>query len=99
MENQRISNLPGLGPVSEKLLASIGINSAAELRQLGPVNAYLQLEHAQRKPQSLNLLYAMVAALEQKHWTQIAREEKSRLLTELDGAREYRKVIKNEFSP
>lgn len=89
----RISDLPGLGPASEKMLGTLDIMTAADLAKRGPVEVYLQLEETLGKTQSLNLLYAMVGALENKHWTQIAREEKTRLLTELEGAREYRRLI------
>ena len=38
----------------------------------------------------------MVGALEGKHWAEIARSEKGRLLIELDGYQELEKVLKAE---
>ena len=49
-------------------------------------------EEGSIKP-SLNFLYAMVGALENKHWAKIAKEEKGRLLMELEGYKELEKIF------
>ncbi len=55
---------------------------------IGPVRAFLRLRAECSVKPSLNFLYAMVGALEGKHWADIAKSEKGRLLMELEGYRE-----------
>jgi DNA transformation protein and related proteins len=77
-------HLPGLGPRSLAMLAASGIHSRAELERLGSVRAYLQTRQA-GQPASLNLLWALEAALTGQHWQTVAREERTRLLLALDA--------------
>lgn len=44
----------------------------------------------------MNFLYAMVGALENKHWGTIAKEEKGSLLFELAGYKELEKILQEE---
>jgi DNA transformation protein len=91
-----LSKLKGLGPKSERCLNEIGIYTKNELEELGAVSAFIKLiEECSSKP-SLNFLYAMVGALQDKHWAEIAKSEKGRLLFELDGFRELEGVLKEE---
>jgi len=91
-----LSKLKGLGPKSEKCLNEIGINTRDDLAATGPVQAFLRLrEECSVKP-SLNFLYAMVGALEGKHWADIAKSEKDRLLMELEGYQELESVLKED---
>lgn len=63
---QCISELSCLGPVPETMLATIGIAMRKDLLHNGPVQAYLKLKrHLNARP-SLNLLYAMKLALEDR---------------------------------
>lgn len=59
----RICDLRNLGPRAESLLASIGIRTVEALRERGALDAYLELRRAGRA-KSLNLLWALVGALE-----------------------------------
>ena len=91
-----LSKLKGLGPKSEKCLNEIGIKTRSDLERVGPIRAFLMLrEECSIKP-SLNFLYAMVGALEDEHWTDIAKSEKGRLLMELDGYQELEQILKEE---
>ena len=91
-----LSKLKGLGPKSEKHLNEIGIKTKSDLEAIGPVRAFLKLrEECSMKP-SLNFLYAMVGALEEKHWIDIAKSEKGRLLMELEDYKELERVLKEE---
>ncbi len=91
-----LSKLKGLGPRSEKCLNEIGIKTRSDLELVGPIRAFLRLrEECSIKP-SLNFLYAMVGALEDKHWTVIAKSEKGRLLMELDGYQELEQILREE---
>ena len=80
----RLQDLPGLGPKSAQQLQAVGITSVEVLRELGAVAAYVRLQQAQGRV-SLNFLYALEGALQNCHWTQVARTERGRLLLELEG--------------
>ena len=91
----RLSSLKGLGTQSEKMLSSIGINTEQELRDIGPVKAYLKLKDKLPQAPSMNLLYAMIGALNDVHWLSIAKKERLSLLMELDGYETLESIIKN----
>ena len=80
-----VENLRNLGPTSADWLREIGVGTRAELERLGPVLAY-QLVKERHPNISLNLLWAMVAALTDRDWRQLSGEEKKRLLAEVDAA-------------
>lgn len=90
-DDKPLSELKGLGPKSIRCLNEIGIHTRADLEQTGPVNAYVKLQQqcTIMKP-SLNLLYGMVGALQDVHWTEIAKHERIRLLMELEDCKDYR---------
>ncbi len=90
-----LKKLKGLGPKSEKLLNEVGIHTRQELAALGAVSVFIRLERECSIKPSLNFLYAMVGALEDRHWIDIAKTEKSRLLIELDGGREFDRIFKD----
>ncbi len=76
--------LQNLGPKSAEVLARVGLRTYGDLQQCGALHAYARVKAAGLNV-SLNLLYAMVASLSNRHWTEITREEKVRLLHELDA--------------
>lgn len=79
-----IAELNGLGPKSQEMLARAGINSVAQLRQLGSVAAYAQARAA-NPGTSLNLLWALEAALTGQPWQQVARQHRTSLLLALEA--------------
>jgi len=81
----KLSKLNGLGPKSERRLNEIGIFTRKNLQDIGPVRAFIKLKKECSIKPSLNFLYAMAGALEDRHWDDIAKSEKTRLLIELDG--------------
>ena len=91
-----LSTLKGLGPKSESHLNAIGIFTKIELEKLGAVKTFLKLKKECATKPSLNFLYALVGALEDKHWADIAKTEKSRLIMELDGYIELDEILKAE---
>lgn len=91
---ERLRDLPGLGPVSENHLNEIGIFTRDDLEKTGPVRVYLMLRASGHA--NLNFLYAMVGALNNVHWTRIARKEKGRLLMELEGQRELERIFNHD---
>lgn len=93
---RELSKLKGLGPKSEKWLNDIGINTREDLEKAGPVRAFIMLKKRCDVKPSLNFLYAMTGALENKHWANIAKSEKDRLLIELEGYQELEEMLKKE---
>lgn len=93
---QKLSALKGLGPKSEKFLNEIGIFTRSDLENIGPVKAFIKLRDESSVKPSLNFLYAMVGALEDAHWADIAKREKARLLMELEDYEELDALFKKE---
>ncbi|MBQ0755821.1 MAG: TfoX/Sxy family protein [Amphritea sp.] len=93
---KRLREMPGLGPKSENWLIEVGIHTPEELREIGAIRAYIRLKNESSTPPSLNFLYAMVGAIEGKSWLEIAKHEKGRLLTELEGYRELEELFQAE---
>lgn len=84
----KLRDLKGLGEMSEKQLNKIGIFSKEDLEKIGAINAFIKLGKKSNIKPNLNFLYAMVGALENKHWQEIARIDKHRLLMELEDLKE-----------
>ncbi|WP_051304732.1 TfoX/Sxy family protein [Chitinilyticum litopenaei] len=82
-----LAQLPGLGPQSAAWLTAAGIPDRAALAHTGAIQAYLRVRQQQPRV-SLNLLWALEGALSGRHWQDIARHERSRLLAELAAAAE-----------
>jgi len=85
----RIADLPNFGPKSQEMLAQAGIKTVEQLSKLGSVRAYVQVKRAGTNA-SLNLLWAMEGALTGQHWQVVAKQERLRLLLELED-------IENEY--
>lgn len=82
MANDKIRNV---GPKSAAWLRQVGIRTLDDLRRTGPVETYLKIKRAGFRP-SLNLLYAMQGALEDKHWAELSEEAKHSLILAADAA-------------
>lgn len=78
-----LAQAAGLGPKSAAMLHAAGIFSMDQLRTLGAVAAYVQVQRAGQKA-SLNLLWAMEGALSGLHWQQVARDHRTSLLLALE---------------
>lgn len=104
----RLRDLQGLGPKSEQMLVAAGIDSVATLQSVGAIRAFVTVTHYQQDQQmllskegspvkkvkpSLNLLYALVGALEGEHWLSIAKSQKSQLIMALDDYHELEKLF------
>lgn len=79
----QLASLPNLGPKSAEMLARAGIRTVRELRDLGSVAAYVAAKRAGENV-SLNLLWALEAALCGLHWREVARLHRTSLLLALD---------------
>ena len=82
-QEHSLTALRNLGPASVAMLVKAGITSAAQLRQLGAVDAFLRVRAAGGKP-SLNLLWALHGALHDCDWKTVAQQERLALLLELE---------------
>ncbi len=78
----RISAMRNLGPVMERQLAEVGIDSEEALRSVGAVEAYARLRFAFPRV-SLNALHAMEAAILGIPWQDLPRADKDRLAAQL----------------
>ena len=78
-----VAALPGIGPKTADWLREVGIETEADLRDLGALAAYRRLKHRDPKRVSLNALWGLYAALEGIPWTAVDRAAKERLLVEL----------------
>lgn len=78
-----MDDLPNLGPKSRWMLEQAGVHSMKELQKLGAVRAYLRVKNNDGKA-SLNLLWALEGALTERHWQDVARHDRLRLLLELE---------------
>lgn len=67
------------------MLSAAGIDSDEQLRTLGAVPAYLAAKRTGMNA-SLNLLWALEGALTGRDWRVVAREDRTRLLLQLDDA-------------
>ena len=90
--SMKVSQLKGLGPKTEKYLNNIGIYTRDDLAAVGAVPAYLKLIESGQTIPHLSFLYALVGALEDRSWLDIANTEKERLLYELEGYAELKRL-------
>ena len=93
-----VGRMRNLGPASERMLNAIGIHTAAELREIGAVNAYRLLALRGYRP-SLNLVWAIEAALTDTHWADLPDETKARLKAELESPWDARDLLDDAADP
>lgn len=92
----KLRDLSGLGPKSEHYLHQIGIVNEKQLQDCGAIRAYIKMIKQHVIKPNLNFLYALVAAIEGEKWLTIAKNEKGRLLMELEGYQELEKLLKED---
>ena len=93
LSERRLSQMKGLGPKSEQWLNEVGIHTFEELAALGAVRAYILLQEKCSVKPSMNFLYALVGALQNRHWNEVAKTDKSQLLSELESHREMQQLF------
>lgn len=72
-----------LGPQSRRWLEDIGIADAEALRRHDPFEVYARLRQTQPRV-SVNLLYALIGAVEGLHWQEVQRQRRTEILMRLD---------------
>jgi len=82
--NEPVSTIRNLGPASDKEYGRAGITNAAQLRALGPDEAYRQVLAAGSKPHFIGY-YAMVMGLQGRPWNDCQGNEKAALRKRFDA--------------
>lgn len=67
------------------MLVQAGIHTLEQLRELGAVRAYVQVKRSGANS-SLNLLWAIEGALSRRHWQDVAKHDRLRLLLDMEDA-------------
>jgi DNA transformation protein and related proteins len=80
-----LSDMRGLGPASLRMLVAIGVTSPKQLRAADPFELYAAIKK-NKNGTSVNLLYALIGAVENRDWREVARTEKTRILLRLDDS-------------
>jgi DNA transformation protein and related proteins len=78
-----LSELRGLGPASVQMLASVGITSAAQLRKADLYQLYARIKAGYPRT-SINLLYAMMGAVDDVDWRDVAKDRRTEVLIRLE---------------
>jgi len=77
-----VAELMGLGPKSAEALRQVGIGSVAQLKASDPFEVYARLK-ARVPGTSLNFLYALIGAIENRHWQDVKRQRRTEILLRL----------------
>lgn len=80
-------NLRGIGPRVANLLRQVGVETPEKLKEIGAMEAYLRIIET-GYTQHIALLYALVGAVENRDWRDVAQKDKARLQAELEGLKE-----------
>lgn len=84
MTELRLRNLKGLGIRSEEMLSQVGIYSVEDFMASDPFEVYKKLK--EKVPgTSLNALYAMIGAQENRHWKEVKDDLKTAILLRLEA--------------
>jgi hypothetical protein len=71
-----IAALRNLGPASSRWLSDAGIHTVGDLRHLG-VPLVMHILRQRGLQASMNLAYALEAALQDRHWLDLSEEERA----------------------
>lgn len=84
-----------IGPKSKICLNKIGIYTKSDLVNIGPVPAFIKMkqELPDFKP-SMNMLYGLVAIVEDVDWRDVAKFQKGRLILELEEYMDFQSIFK-----
>ena len=73
------NKIRNVGPKGAAWLRQVGVRTQDDLVKLGPVDAFMKVKRAGFRP-SLNLLYALAGAIENRHWAELPDEQKRALV-------------------
>ena len=77
------ASFKGLGLKSRLWLGAIGIGTPEQLAAQDPFEVYARLK-ANNPGVSLNLLYALIGAVENRDWREVAREDRTSIVLRLE---------------
>jgi len=80
-EHSELLDLKNLGSATVNILHAVGINSYADLQQLGPVAVYQRVKERDIHVSKV-MLYALQGALTNTHWNDLEPDLKLKLLAE-----------------
>ena len=76
--------MKNFGPKSREWLASVGIHTLDDVANLGVIETFKRVKAAYPEKVSLNLLYALQAALLDLPWNELPSDIKSELKKQVD---------------
>lgn len=74
-----------IGPKSAAWLRQVGLKTPEDLREAGPLEAFMRIKRAGFKP-SLNLLYSLEGALCDCHWQDVPDARRTELVAAAEDA-------------
>jgi DNA transformation protein len=80
-----LTQLPNIGPTLARKLQAIGIQSLDELKEIGTIDAVLQIG-VQDTSACYNMLYAIEGAIQGIRWHSIPKDARAQLKAEFDLA-------------
>ncbi len=92
-----VTSIPNLGPAAADAFARAGIQSAEEIRALGPDDAYLRLLQSGTRPHFIGY-YVLVMGLQGRPWNDCHGAEKAALRKRFDALK-ARVVASGEDGP
>lgn len=78
-----LGDVPNLGPASVRMLSAVDVQTAGDLRRLGPDLVFRMLRES-RIDASVNLLYAMAAGIDGRHWLDLSPAERDDLRRQIE---------------
>ena len=76
--------MKNIGPKSKECLASVGIHTLDDVASLGVIETYKRVKAAYPEKVSLNLLYALQAALLDLPWNELPPDIKAELKKQVE---------------
>ena len=90
--------LLNIGPKSYAWLKQVGIRTQDDLKRLGAMEVFMKVKKAGFRP-SLNLLYALAGAEQERHWNTLTAEEKGALVSKANARDDAIKQAKKMITP
>ena len=78
-----LSDMHGLGPAALRILVAAGITTVAGLRDCDPFLVYATAKRNHSRV-NINFLHAIIGAIEDRDWREVARTDRTRILLRLD---------------
>jgi DNA transformation protein len=80
---KRLQDMVNIGAKFEQALMQVGIDSPHQLQNADPFEVYARLKRSV-PGSSLVALYALIGAVENRHWLEVKRDRRTEILLRLD---------------